>query len=97
MKLPFWRKKIREKQNNNSSSENNYERNNDIYNWKLSETAPSCNECAATIVTEHLMRTGKGTGTACLAFLKEIRTLFPRIPESGGVSGRELKLIYMNF
>ena len=66
-------------------------------NWKLSETAPSCNDCVATIVTEQFTRTGKGIGTACPAFRKEIRVLFPRIPESGGVSGGELKLFYTNF
>ena len=61
-------------------------------NCKLSETAPSCNDCVATIFTEQFTRTGKGVGTACPAFRKEIRALFPLIPESGGVSGGELKL-----
>ena len=42
-------------------------------NWKLSETAPSYNDCVATIVTEQFTRTGKGVGTACPAFRKEIR------------------------
>ena len=42
-------------------------------NWKLSETAPSYNNCVATIVTEQFTRTGKGAGTACPAFRKEIR------------------------
>ena len=42
-------------------------------NWKLSETAPSYNGCVATIVTEQFTRTGKGVGTACPAFRKEIR------------------------
>ena len=66
-------------------------------NWKLSETAPSCNDCVATIITEQFTRTGKGVGTASPAFRKEIRALFPRIPESGGVSGGELKMFYINF
>ena len=80
------RQKTGEKQNNNSCSENNYKKitTDRSYNWKLSETAPSCNDCAATIVTEQFEQTRKGIGTTCPAFLKEIRTLFPRIPESGG-------------
>ena len=45
-------------------------------NWKLSETAPSCNDCVATIVTEQFTRTGKGVGTVCPAFLKEIDVLW---------------------
>ena len=64
---------------------------------KFTKTIPSFNDCAATIVTKRTPRTGKGDGTACPAFLKEIRTLFPRIPESGGVSGGELKLCFINF
>ena len=63
----------------------------------MSENAPSCKNCADTIVTEQFTRTRKGVGTACPAFLKEIRLLFPGIPESGRVSGPELKLLYMNF
>ena len=31
--------------------------------WKQSETAPSCNDCVATIVTEQFTRTEKGVGT----------------------------------
>ena len=51
----------------------------------FTKTIPSCNDCAATIVTTRIPRTRKGVETACPAFLKEIRTLFSRIPESGGV------------
>ena len=66
-------------------------------NWKLSETTPSCNDCVATIVTEQFTQTVKGVRTAGPTFRKEKRALFPRIPESGGVSGGELKLFYMKF
>ena len=46
---------------------------------------PSCNDCVATIVTEQLTQTVKGVGTVCVQPSgKEIRKLFPRIPESGG-------------
>ena len=50
----------------------------------FTKTIPSCKDSAATIVTKQIPRTRKGVGTACPAFLKEIRTLFPQIPESGG-------------
>ena len=53
-------------------------------NWKLSETAPSCNDCVASIVTEQFTQTGKGVGTACLAFRKEIRALIQN-PEGSRV------------
>ena len=89
--------KNEKKQNNNSRSRNDNEKKITTSNWKLSETVPSCKDCVATIVKEQFMRTGKGVGIACPAFRKEIRALFPRIPESGGVSGGELKLFYMNF
>ena len=62
----------------------------------FTKTTPSCNNCAATIVTTRTPRTRKGVGTACPAFLKEKRGLFLRIPESAGVSGGELKLYFMN-
>ena len=35
---------------------------------------------------------GKGVGTTCPAFREEVRVLFPRIPESGRVSGLGLEL-----
>ena len=38
--------------------------------WKLSETAPSCNDCVATIVTEPFTPAVKGVGTVCLSFRK---------------------------
>ena len=47
----------------------------------MSETVPSCYDCVATIVTEQFTRMGKGVGTVCPVFLKEIKTIFPRIPE----------------
>ena len=47
--------------------------------------------------TEQFTQTVKGVGTVCVQPSgKEIGTLFPRIPESGGVSGGELKLFYIN-
>ena len=50
----------------------------------LSETIPSCNDCAAivTIVTKQFTRTKKGVGTTCSALREKIRALFARIPES---------------
>ena len=39
----------------------------------------------------------KVIGVACPAFLKEIRTLLRGIPESGGVSGLELELHFIDF
>ena len=60
-------------------------------------TIPSCNDCAATIVTTQIPRTRKGVGTACPALLKEIKTFIPRNPESGGVSRGELKLYFNTF
>ena len=62
----------------------------------LTNTIPSCNDCAATIVTTRITRTRKGVATACPDFLKEIRALLPRISESVGVSGGELKLFFIN-
>ena len=50
------------------------------------QTIPSCNGCAATIVTAQIPRTRWGNGTTCPAFREEIGLLFARIPESGGVS-----------
>ena len=63
----------------------------------LSETIPSCNDCAAKIVTKQFTRTRKGVGTTCRAFPEEIRALFARIPESGRVSGDNLNIILSNF
>ena len=37
----------------------------------LSETIPSCNDCAVTIVTKQFTRTRKGVETTCPAFRKE--------------------------
>ena len=37
-------------------------------NRELSETAPSCNDCVATIVTDQFTRTVKGVGMVCPAF-----------------------------
>ena len=93
----FWRKARRK--HNNSCRRNNYERNSETDNreFRFSETAPSCNDCVATIVTEQFKQTVKAVVTACPAFRKEIRVLFPRIPESVGFSGGELKLFYINF
>ena len=60
------------------------------------KTIPSCNDCAATIVTTRITRTRKGIGTTCPAFRQEIRLLFARIPESGGISGENLNIILPN-
>ena len=61
---------------------------------ELAETVPSCNDCAATIVARPFTTTVKGRKQPSG---KKIRLLFPRIQESGGVSGFELKLFYINF
>ena len=63
----------------------------------LSETIPSCNDSAVTIVIKQFTRTRKDVGTTCPAFRKEIRTLFLRIPESGGVSGDKVNIILTRF
>ena len=61
---------------------------------ELAETAPSCNYCVATIVARPFTTTVKVRRQPSG---RKIRTLFPRIQESGGVSGVELKLFYINF
>ena len=61
---------------------------------ELAETAPSCNDCVATIVARPFTTTVKGKKTA---FRKEDKGVFPRIQEFGRVSGFELKLFYINF
>ena len=72
----------RTKHNNNSCDRNNYVREIIRYNWKLSETAPSCNDCVFTIVTEQFTQTLKGVKTVCPAFRKGNRNVIspdPRI------------------
>ena len=94
LKRPFWRKN-RRKHNSNICRRNNNEGNSESENreFRLSETAPSCNDWIATVVTERFTQTVKGVGTACVQPSgKEKKTLFPRIQESGGVAGGELKL-----
>ena len=61
------------------------------------QTIPSCNDCAATIVTTRIPSFRKGVGTTCPAFREEIRALFARIPESGGVSGENGNSLLLNF
>ena len=61
---------------------------------ELAETVPSCNDCVATIVAKPFITTVKGVEKQSSG--KKIRLLFPRIQESGGVSGFELKLFYIN-
>ena len=61
---------------------------------ELAETVPSCNDCVATIVARPFTTTVKGRKTT---LRKEDKGVFPRIQESGGVSGLELKLFYINF
>ena len=60
----------------------------------LVETAPSCNDCVATIVARPFTLTVKGGNQPSV---EEIRVLFPRIQESGGVLRLELKLFKTNF
>ena len=50
----------------------------------LAETAPSCNDCVATIVARPFTTTVRGRNQPSG---DEKRVLFPRIQESGGVSG----------
>ena len=61
---------------------------------ELAETAPSCNDCVATIVARPFTTKVKGRSQPSG---EEIRVLFPRIQESGGVSGLELISFYTNF
>ena len=61
---------------------------------ELAETVLSCNDCVATIVARPFTTTVKGRSQPSG---RKMRTLFPRIQESGGVSGVELKLFYINF
>ena len=63
---------------------------------ELAETAPSCNYCIATIVARPFTTTVKARRQPSG---RKIRTLFPRIQESGGVSvsGVEVKLFDINF
>ena len=58
------------------------------YDGVLAETAPSCNDCVATVVARPFTLTLKGGNKPSG---QEIRVLFPRIQETGGVSGLELK------
>ena len=61
---------------------------------EVTETAPSCNYCVATIVARPLRTTVKGGRQPSG---RRMRVLFPRIQESGGVSGLKLLAIYTNF
>ena len=61
---------------------------------EVAETVPSCNYCVATIVARPLRTTVKGGRQPSG---RRIRVLFPRIQESGGVSGLELLSSYINF
>ena len=58
------------------------------YNGVLAESAPSCNDCVATIVARPFTLTVKGGNQPSG---EEIRMLFPRIQESGGVLGLEFE------
>ena len=53
------------------------------------KTIPSCNDCAATIVTKRIRRTRKGIGTTCPGFREEIGVVFARIQRVIGL-GRKL-------
>ena len=61
---------------------------------ELAETATSWNYCVATIVARPFTTTVKGRRQPSG---RKIRTLFPQIQESGGVSGVELKLFDIKF
>ena len=61
---------------------------------EVAETAPSCNYCVATIVARPLRKTLKGGGKPSG---RKIRLLFPRIRETGGVSGLDFLSSYINF
>ena len=61
---------------------------------EVAETVPSCNYCVATIVARPLRTTVKGGRQPSG---RKTKALFPRIQESGGVSGLELLLPYINF
>ena len=67
------------------------------YNWRLSETAPSCNDCVATTVTEPFTQTVKGVGTVYPAFRKGNKNVIS--PDSRTRRGleTELKLFDTNF
>ena len=58
------------------------------------QTIPSRNNCAATIITTRIPRMRKGIGTTCSAFREEIRALFARISESGGVSREKYNSLF---
>ena len=60
----------------------------------IAETAPKCNDCVATIAAKPFTLTVKGGNQPSE---EEIRVLFPRIQESGGVLRPELKLFQTNF
>ena len=60
----------------------------------IAETVPICNYCVATIVARPLRTTVMGGRQPSG---RKIRALFPRIQESGGVSGLELIVFYINF
>ena len=51
------------------------------------ETIPSCNDCAAKIVTTRIARNGKGIGTTCRAFREEKDRYLPGFQNPEGVSG----------
>ena len=61
---------------------------------EVAETVPICNYCVATIVARPLRTTVKGGRQPSG---RKIKALFPRIQESGGVSGLELLIPYINF
>ena len=61
---------------------------------EVAETVSSCNYCVATIVARPLRTTVKGGRQPSG---RKIKALFPRIQESGRVSGLELLLPYKNF
>ena len=63
-------------------------------NAELAETVPSCNYCVATIVAGPMRTTLKGRRQP---FGRKIEVLFPRIQESGGVSGLKLIAFSINF
>ena len=87
LKRPFWRK-IRKETQQQQELRLKQRREIENYNWKLSETAPSCNDCVATIITEPFTPTVKGVGTVSLAFRK-IKNKSVISPDSGIRRGLE--------
>ena len=94
-KRPFWKKsKIKTEQRDTLRKQLRSLREKRKYEIVLAETAPSCNDCIATIVARSFTATMKGRSQP---FGEEIRVLFPLIQKSGGVAGLGFKLFFTTF